>query len=85
MPFSEQVVKNAFGRAGGKCECIRGLHKHPGDRCRKPLVWEDRGKRNAPGGWDTHHETMTAAGIDRLGNCQILCWDCIKLLPEHHP
>lgn len=72
MVFPDSVVKQAFDRAGGRCECNRTGHDHTG-RCNKQLVWENRG-REGRGAWEAHHRV--ADGPDTLSNCEILCWDC---------
>ena len=75
MPFPESVVKEAWKRAGGRCECKRTTHDHYG-RCYKQLTWENRG-REGRGAWDAHHiVSVSSGGTDTLSNCEILCWDC---------
>lgn len=77
MAFSEETVKQAWGRAGGKCECGRLLHLHPNVRCNKALVWGNRGKRGERGCWEAHHRTaVESGGDDSLSNCEILCCEC---------
>ena len=73
MAFSDEVVAQAWRRAGGRCECRRTTHNHPYARCNKELVWENRG-REGRGAWEAHH--ITPAGGDTLSNCEILCWNC---------
>ncbi len=75
MAFSNEVVKQAWQRAGGKCECRRNDHNHDYVRCSKQLVWENRG-REGRGAWEAHH--INSNGGDVLSNCEILCWDCHK-------
>lgn len=74
MPFSDDVIRQAWQRAGGRCECTRTTHGHPG-RCNKVLILENR-DREGNGAWEAHH--ITADGPDTLSNCEILCWDCHK-------
>jgi len=73
MAFSDEVIRQAWQRAGGKCECRRTSHNHPYVRCNKELVWENSG-REGRGAWEAHH--ISASGGDTLSNCEILCWDC---------
>ncbi len=73
MPFSEDVVRKAWNRARGGCECRRKTHEHPYVRHSKQLVWKNRG-REGRGAWEAHHSS--SAGGDGLSNCEILCWDC---------
>lgn len=75
MAFSNEVVKKAWVRAGGKCECRRVSHKHYYIRCNKELVWGNRGRKGR-GAWEAHH--INSNGGDTLSNCEILCWDCHK-------
>jgi len=75
MPFPEEMVRQAFERAGGQCECTRRTHVHFYVPCGKRLVWENRG-RAVEGGWEVHR--MTGSGGDVLSNCEILCWDCYE-------
>ena len=73
MAFSDEIVEQAWNRAGGKCECRRQTHGHDYGRCNKQLVWENRG-REGRGAWEAHH--INANGGDMLSNCEILCWEC---------
>ncbi len=73
MAFPDDVVKQAWERADGQCECRRRTHTHFYTPCGKPLVWENRGKVGR-GGWEAHH--TTSYGGDVLSNCEILCMDC---------
>ena len=73
MPFSEDVVKQAWERAGGQCECGRRTHTHFYTPCGKSLIWNNRGTPYE-GGWEAHH--ITTYGGDVLSNCEILCWNC---------
>ena len=68
MAFSDEVKKEAFKRAGGKCE-----------RCKKELVWENNGRETGRGAWEAHHKTsVDSGGSDALSNCLVLCWECHK-------
>jgi 5-methylcytosine-specific restriction endonuclease McrA len=76
MAFSEEVVKKAWDRAGGRCECTRSIHGHTG-RCNTPLSWENRGRDTACGSWEIRHRvSIQSGGTDDLSNCEILCWNC---------
>jgi 5-methylcytosine-specific restriction endonuclease McrA len=74
MAFSEDVVKEAWKRSGGRCECKREQHGHTG-RCYKELKLESRGKESEYG-WEAHH--IAAGGPDTVSNCEILCQKCHK-------
>jgi hypothetical protein len=71
MGFSVDVVKGAWERAGGRCEC-RGTHDHIG-RCYRQLVWGNRG-RESRGKWEA--DSVSGLHKDSVSDCQILCWSC---------
>lgn len=76
MAFSEDVVKQAWDRAGGKCECTRTIHGNHTSRCAKILTWQNRGRRGESA-WEANHiNRQESGGHDGLTNCEILCWDC---------
>ena len=75
MSFTDDVVKQAWKRAGGLCECKRWAHKHQQARCGNLLVLANRGKEGQ-GRWEAHR--ISSSGGDTLTNCEILCWDCYK-------
>ena len=77
MGFSKETIEAAWKRAGGKCECRRKTHSHPGwrGRCGKTLS-KSNTKRVGRGAWEAHHISTT--GGDGLRNCEILCIDCHK-------
>ncbi len=64
MVFSDEVIRQAWQRAGDNCE-----------RCNKALLFASRGKE-LEGGWEAHHKI--ASGPDTLANCEILCQPCHK-------
>lgn len=79
MPFPEDVIKEAFKRSGGRCECTSD---HDGDvnaphlegRCRRTFSEEF-------GGWIAHHKVSIINGGDNsLENCEIICDGCHKHL-----
>jgi hypothetical protein len=75
MGFNDRVLREAWRRAGGRCECTRTTHDHYG-RCNEPLIWKNRDKAGR-GGWlerskSGHYE-------DAVKDCQILCLDCYTL------
>jgi len=73
MPFPEDVVQQAWLRAGSRCECGRANHPHGRRRCNKTLVEINKG-REGEGNWETHRRS--AGGSGTLNNCEILCWEC---------
>lgn len=74
MAFSQNVINDAWKRAGGKCECTRQCTSHAGYRCGKVL---DPNNSKPEQQWHAHHRvSLDADGLDTLENCQILCIDC---------
>ena len=77
MPFPDEVVREAWERAKGQCQCDKISHaKHYGEPCPNKLVWENRGSEDE-GGWEAHHVSAMGGG-DTLMNCEILCWTCFE-------
>ena len=74
MAFLEIVVKQAWERSSGLCECRRTTHGH-NNRCYKYLKWECRGEQSEDG-WEANH--IIPGGGDTLENCEILCQDCYR-------
>jgi len=73
--FTEDVVKSAFERCGGQCECeLRGCG-HVGE-CPQIFRYEDRATSERTG-WQAHHKIpVSENGPATVENCQILCTDC---------
>ena len=79
MAFSDAVVRAAWQRAGGRCECGRSSCGHGPWRCGKVLNWYSRGNDYVSGGWEAHHKiAVSSGGSDTLSNCEILCISCHK-------
>ncbi len=72
--FSDQIINQAWDRAGGRCECTRIRCRHSG-RCNKKLLFNSRGAETEYG-WEAHH--INSNGDDSLSNCEILCQECHK-------
>lgn len=73
MPFSEYIVKQAWRRSGGRCECTRTTHSH-GRACKKKLLELYRGDDESDFGWEAH--SKSGAYLNNVADCEILCWDC---------
>ncbi|MDO9067964.1 MAG: hypothetical protein Q7W05_05865 [Deltaproteobacteria bacterium] len=82
MHFSEETLKRAWERAGGRCEgsVLSGGRK---ELCGKPLSWE---KKNTilefkhPDGWIALPRLVIAGKAPDLpANCEILCLDCHRM------
>ena len=79
MPFSEEVVHQAWERAGGRCECMRSSCGH-NSRCNASLVRSFRGEEMVDG-WEAHHIIAgKKVGVDEVNNCEILCFRCYAKL-----
>jgi 5-methylcytosine-specific restriction endonuclease McrA len=78
MPFSNLIVKKAWDRCQGRCECTNAEHDHQG-RCKNPLTWLLRGGDNISGGWEAQHITpIEEGGTDEIINCRIVCMKCYQ-------
>ena len=73
--FPLDIVKRAWERSGGRCECTRTTHGHLIPH-RKALVWANRG-RSGRGCWEPH--SRSRLHLPTSTDCLIYCWDC------HHP
>ncbi|MFZ2097180.1 MAG: hypothetical protein WAV05_11145 [Anaerolineales bacterium] len=76
MAFSPEVIKQAWIRSGGRCECSKISHAHDRNLCSNELVFENQG-RDGKGAWIAHRININ--GDDSLSNCEILCWQCQKI------
>jgi hypothetical protein len=77
MPFSNLIVKDAWERCRGYCECTSAEHGHQ-RRCRHPLTWL-RSSINIDGGWEAQHITpIEEGGTDEMINCRIVCIECYQ-------
>ena len=63
--FSESVIRAAFYRSDGECECMKNNHKHSG-RCNSIIIYNMRGME-FPGGWEVYQADS---------NCRIICIGC---------
>jgi len=77
MSVPEIMVREAWERTGGRCECQRYAHNHTYVRCARLLKWELRG-RSAPGGWQPIIRTGFSSDIPL--SCEILCASCNQRL-----
>ena len=77
MSFSEEILRQAWDRASGQCECMRRTHKHFYTPCGRALRWEKRGRAGG-GGWEWHQRNMFDG--DGASNCEILCMECYEAL-----
>ncbi len=73
MELSDDVVKAAWEKAGGKCQCKNEKCEHKNRRCNRVLVWQHRGK----GGWGVWQARVKGSGKG-YGEVEILCWKCYK-------
>ncbi len=75
MAIPDDVLKQAWDRAGAQCECEKRTHSHFYVPCAKPLIWENRGKRGW-GGWNVLYIDETKG--DSSANLRILCTTCYE-------
>ena len=77
MAFSDSVKDAAHHRSRGQCECARQHTgtinaSHFGGRCPTEVTRH---------GAEYHHLlSVETGGIDTLGNCQVLCVTCHRLV-----
>ncbi len=76
MVSRDEAAENAWMRSHGRCECERSSHGHTG-RCGWALVWEQRGQKLHPAGWEAHRNGRKGCvGWGELNQCEVLCWAC---------
>jgi hypothetical protein len=73
MSFPDYIVRQAWMRSGGKCECTRQVHGHIG-RCDRRLLELYRGEIETSFGWEVH--SKSGAYLKDPSDCVILCWEC---------
>jgi hypothetical protein len=78
MAFSNEVLREAWQKAGGQCECTRRTHRHFYIPCGRSLNWEKRDNVTS-GGWQARY--INAFAGDTPANCEILCMECHEALP----
>jgi len=77
--MTPEMIEKLWERSGGKCECVRAAHNHPGGRCNVELVKEMMDKSDA-GGWKVCRLFMT--GNENLNAVAIYCNGCYQQLPS---
>ena len=75
MPFSDDVIKRAWDRSGGRCECTKTIHGH-GRVCQKRLLEQYRGDDESGYGWEA--QSISGGDTNDLNDCEIRCWDCFE-------
>jgi hypothetical protein len=75
--FSDEVVRQAWGRSDGRCECSKNHPWHYLKRCPQKMVWNDRRAEKITG-WVAHYKiSQVKGGSETLSNCQIICRRCL--------
>lgn len=83
MPFSDDVISQAWNRSGGKCECERTTYHL--SRCNKPLNFTRRGVESLDGWEALHTVPEEKGGSNTLANCEIVCIFCYsRILSKRH-
>ena len=76
MVFSDEIIKRAWARARGRCECTNAEHCHPDMRCGQLLLWANR-SGSEDDAWEAHSKSYSCdQESDSLSKCEILCRDC---------
>lgn len=75
---ASKVVRLAFIRSYGRCECTHLSHLHK-NRCTFRLVWEKRGCESS-GGWEVY--SPDGKEPESPANCMILCHLCYKKIKD---
>ena len=80
MPFDTKVVRQAWSRCAGHCECTRAEHNHRFGRCSLKLRYDRRGEAKKDA-WEIHRKDPSRGEI--FPNSEILCMECfIKISKE---
>lgn len=74
VSFSADVVKAAFIRSDGECECVKNNHNHSG-RCNNLITYNMKGM-DLPGGWEVYQIDSNKPPV--VTNCRIICMECFK-------
>ncbi len=77
LPVSEEVLRQAWAWAEGRCECKRDGHGHA-DRCGAELAWERQGGSGV-GSWEVRLRQPPVFGGTEPENCEIVCRLCSEL------
>jgi hypothetical protein len=72
--FPADVVKAAFIRSDGECECVKSNHKHSG-RCNNLITFNMR-YIDMPNGWEACQIDTAKPAV--ASNCRIVCMECCK-------
>ncbi len=70
-----ETVEKLWQRSGGKCECIKAAHNHPGKRCSHELDKEKKDKTEA-GGWKIYQ--VFVSGGENINAYAIYCNECFQ-------
>jgi peptide deformylase len=73
-PFPDEVMRQAWERANGQCECTRSACNHPVQPHGRQLTWDQQGKADSIQGWVAHRKEANQQPT--LENCQVLCMEC---------
>ena len=77
VEFPEEVVKQAFGAADYRCECLKLEHGHKyNSLCMHQVDWNKRGQPDEKGWQADFIVPPEKGGKPVIENCEILCWDC---------
>jgi hypothetical protein len=77
--MTPEMIEKLWARCGGKCECLKAAHNHPGGKCSKVLVREMLDK-SGEGGWKICK--MFVAGGENINAYLVYCDECFQQLPS---
>ncbi|NLL90677.1 MAG: hypothetical protein GX226_06245 [Dehalococcoidales bacterium] len=76
--MNPETIDKIWAKSGGKCECIKAAHNHPGGHCNKELVREMHNKSGA-GGWKLLQ--MFVSSGENINAYAVYCIECFQQLP----
>ena len=79
MPFDIKVVRQAWSRCAGRCECTRAEHNHPFGRCNLKLRYDRRGQAKKDA-WEIRRKDPSRGEI--FPNSEIVCMECFIKISE---
>jgi hypothetical protein len=77
--MNPEMVEKLWQRSGGKCECKKAAHNHPGGKCDKVLVKEMLDK-DGEGSWKILQ--VFVSGGENINAYAIYCTECFQKLPN---
>ena len=79
MIFDRELVKQAWARSSGMCECKRIGCQHPGGRCTNAIE-EKKFNEDEVGGW--YVRPINEFGPEKLFNVEAVCAECFNKVKQ---